>query len=69
MTFLYLIQVQAVLYATISAILPIISFVAPPLSKLHVVVMVSNTTRTPICKNTGRIDLAMYGEVCGVSIP
>ena len=31
-------------------LLPIISFVAPPLSKSHVVVMVSNATRTPIAK-------------------
>jgi len=44
-------------------LLPIISFMAPPLSKLHVVVMVSNTTRTSICENTGGIDLATYKEV------
>jgi len=52
--FLYLIQVQAV------QLLPIIGFVAPPLLKLHVVITVSNT---------GRIDLATYKEVHGVSIP
>ena len=53
-------------------LLPIIGFVAPPLLKSHVVVMVSNETRTPIRENTGGIDLAMYLEVCGgggVSIP
>jgi len=50
-------------------LLPIIGFVAPPLSKLHVVVMVSNATRTPICENTGGIDLAMYRELHGVGIP
>ena len=50
-------------------LLPIIGFVAPPLLKSHMVVMVSNTTRTPICKNTGGIDLVMYEEARGVSIP
>jgi len=50
-------------------LLPIIGFVAPPLSKSHMVVTVSNATRTPIHENTGGIDLAMYGEVRGVSIP
>ena len=61
-TFLYLIQVRAVLYAVISAI---IGFVAPPLLKLHGVVMVSNETHTPIHENTGGIDLAMYKEARG----
>ena len=50
-------------------LLPIIGFGAPPLSKLHVVVMVSNATHIPIRKNTGGIDLATYGEAHGVSIP
>ena len=50
-------------------LLPIIGFVAPPLSKSHVVVTVSNATRTPIRENTGGIDLASYGEARGVSIP
>jgi len=49
-------------------LLPIIGFVAPPLSKSRVVVTVSNATRAPIRENTGGIDLAMYGEACGVSI-
>ena len=48
---------------------PIIGFVALPLSKSHVVVTVSNATRTPIHENTGGIDLATYGEACGVNIP
>ena len=52
-------------------LLPIIGFVAPPLLNRIVVVMVSNATRTPIriCKNTGGIDLATYGEARGVGIP
>ena len=51
-------------------LLPIIGFVAPPLSKSHVVVTVSNyATRTPISENTGGIDQATYGEARGVSIP
>ena len=50
-------------------ILPIISFVAPPPSKSHMVVMVSNATHTPKCENTGGIDLATYREARGVSIP
>ena len=50
-------------------LLPIIDFVAPPLSKSHVVVTVSNATRTPIRENTGGIDLATYREAHGVSIP
>ena len=50
-------------------LLPIIGFVAPPLSKSRVIVMASNTTRTPIHENTGGIDLATYGEARGVSIP
>ena len=50
-------------------LLPIIGFMAPPLSKSHVVVTVSNATRTPIRKNTGGIDLATYEEAHGVSIP
>jgi len=56
-------------FAPLFQLLPIISFVAPPLSKSHVVVTVSNTSRTPLPKNTGGIDLAMYGEARGVSIP
>ena len=56
-------------FRSLFQLLPIIGFVAPPLSKLYVVVTVSNTTRTPIRKNTGRIDLAMCGEVRRVSIP
>ena len=50
-------------------LLPVIGFVAPPLSKSHVVVTVSNTTRTLVRENTGGIDLATYGEARGVSIP
>ena len=50
-------------------LLPIVGFVAPPLSKSHVVVTVSNATRTPIHENTGGINLAMYGEAHRVSIP
>jgi len=50
-------------------LLLIIGFMASPLSKSHAVVTVSNTTRTPICETTGGIDLATYGEACGVSIP
>jgi len=50
-------------------LLPIIGFVAPSLSKSHVVVTVSNETRTPIHENTDRINLAMYEEAHGVSIP
>jgi len=50
-------------------LLPIIGFVTPPLSKSHVVVTVSNATCTSIRENTGGIDLAMYGEAHGVSIP
>jgi len=67
-TFLYLIQVQAILYAVISAT-SYYWFVAPPLAKSHVVVTVSNATRTPIRENTGGIDLATYGEARGVKIP
>jgi len=37
--------------------------------KSHVVVMVSNATRTPIRENTGGIDLATYREARRVSIP
>jgi len=36
-TFLYLIQVQTVVYAVISQLLPIISFMTPPFLKLQVV--------------------------------
>ena len=50
-------------------LLPIIGFGAPPLSELHIVVMVSNATRTHIRENTGGTDLATYGEARGVSIP
>ena len=50
-------------------LLPIIGFVAQPLSKSHVVVTVSNDNHTPIRENTGRTDLATYGEVRGISIP
>jgi len=49
-------------------LLPIISFVAPPLSKPHVVVTVSNATHTHIPKNTGKIVLATYQEALRVSI-
>ena len=56
-------------FASLFQLLPIISFVAPPLSKSHVVVTVSNATRTAIRENTGGIDLATYGEACGVSTP
>jgi len=66
-TFLYLIQVQAVLYAVIQ-LLPIISFRALPLSKLQMAVTVSNATRTYIHKNTGGICLATYEEAHRVSI-
>jgi len=41
-------------------LLPIIGFMTPPLSKSHVVVTVSNATRTPIHENTGGINPAMY---------
>ena len=50
-------------------LLHIIGFVAPPPSKSHMVVMVSNATHTPKCENTGGIDLAMYREARRVSIP
>jgi len=66
--FLYLIQVQVVLYTIISAT-SIIGFVAPSLSKSHAVVTVSNATHAPISENTGGIDLATYREARGVSIP
>jgi len=39
-------------------LLPIIGFVAPPLSKSHVVGTISNATRTPIRENSGGIDVA-----------
>jgi len=50
-------------------LLPIIGFMAPPFLKSHVVVTVSNTTRTPIRETTGGIDLATYREARRVSIP
>jgi len=50
-------------------LLLIIGFMAPPLSKSHVVVTVSNATCTPICENTGGNDLATYEEAHRVSIP
>ena len=50
-------------------LLPIIGFVTPPLSKSHMIVTVSKESRTPICENTGAIDLAMYEKVSKVSIP
>ena len=53
-------------FMSLFQLLPIISFVAPPLSKSHVVVTVSNATRTAIRENTGGIDLATYGEARGV---
>ena len=69
-TILYLIQIESRWFFTLLfQLLPITGFVAPPLLKLHVVVTVSNATRTPVCKNTGRIDLATQEEAHGVSIP
>ena len=50
-------------------LLPIIGFVVPPLSKSHVVVKVSNATRTQIHGNTGRVYLATHEEAHGVNIP
>ena len=49
-------------------LLLIIGFRAPPLSKLHMAVTVSNATRTYIHKNTGGICLATYEEAHRVSI-
>jgi len=56
-------------FTSLFQLLPIMGFVTPPLSKSHVLVMVSNASRTPMCENTGGIDLAMYREVRGISIP
>jgi len=54
---------------TLFHLLPFIGFVSPPISKLHVVVMVSNATRTHISENTGGIDLATYKVAHGLGIP
>ena len=54
-------QVQVVLYA-------IISFVAPPLSKSHMVVYGQQHNSCSHSKNTGGIDLATYKEARGISI-
>ena len=56
-------------FAPLFQLLPIIGFVAPLLSNSHVVFVVSNATRAPIRENTGGIDLPMYREARGVSIP
>jgi len=57
-TFLYLIQVQAVLYAVISAT-SYYQFRGSTPFEIARGVMVSNATHTPIRTNTGGIDLAM----------
>jgi len=64
-TFPYLIQVQAVLYAVISAT----QFRGSTPFEIALGITVSNATHTPIRENTIGIDLAMYGEAHGVSIP
>ena len=66
--FPYLIQVQAVLYAVISAT-SYYQFCGSTPFKIALGVTVSNATHTPIRENAGGIDLAMYGEAHGVSIP
>jgi len=63
-TFLYLIQVQVVLYAVISAT----SYYRFRGSTPFEIARGSYATRTPMRENTGGIDLATYGEARGVSI-
>ena len=58
-------QVQAVLYAVISAT----SYYQFRGSTPFEIARGSYGTRTPICENTGGIDLATYEEARGVSIP
>ena len=49
-------------------LLPIIGFVAPPLSKSHMVVYGQQHNSYSHSKNTGGIDLATYKEARWVSI-
>jgi len=65
--FLSLIQVQAVLYAVISATSYYWFHGSTPFES-HVVVYGQQRNSYSHSENTGRIHLAMYKEACGVSI-
>ena len=56
------------MFTPLFQLLPIIGFVAPLLSKSHMVVYGQQHNSCSHSKNTGGIDLATYKEACGVSV-